>query len=151
MATIRELIDDKIHEVFYEYQQSHGITNGDIEPFDAEYLDRLETQLADHIQRICQKQSDKINFYDLVPSWYIYTDCDGEAHSEAFGQITEDQFFTKVSKKICFDDLDDTTVQRIFYKGREYIYAGWQPGMKYEFLAVEGEDTWVGYFPEWDH
>lgn len=148
---LKELIHDKINEVFLEYQKAYDITNGDIEPFDAEYLDQLEEQLSDHIERICKKQSDKINFYDLVPSWYIYTDSDGEVHSEAFGQITEDQFFTKVSKKIAFDDLDDITVQRIFYKGREYIYTGWQPCMKFEFLAVEGNDTWVGQFEHWDH
>ena len=151
MATIRELIDDKVCEVFYEYHHSHGITSGDIEPFDAEYLDRLETQLADHIQRICDKQERVINHNDFTPSWYIYTDCYGEYHTEAFGEITEDAFFTRVSKKICFDDLDDSTVHKIFYKGKEVEYAGWQPGMKFEYKDLDGNSVWVGYFEHWDH
>lgn len=151
MATIRELISDKVCEVFYEYHKSHNISSGDIEPFDAEYLDRLEEQLADHIQRICDKQVKAINFHDFVPSWYIYTDCDGEVHTEAFGQITEDQFFTKVSRKICFDDLDDSTVHKIYFKGKEVFYAGWQRGMKFEYTDLYGNTVWVGYFEHWDH
>ena len=92
-----------------------------------------------------------INYDDFIPSWYIYTDSDGDAHSETFGQITADKFFTKVSKKICFDDLDDSSVQKIYYKGKEVEYAGWQPGMKYEYKDLEGNTVWVGYFEEWDH
>ena len=92
-----------------------------------------------------------INYDDFIPSWYIYTDSEGIAHSETFGQITEDQFFTKVSKKICFDDLDDSAVQKIYYKGKEVEYAGWQPCMKYEYKDLDGNTVWVGYFEEWDH
>ena len=151
MATIRELIDNKVCEVFYEYQHSHNITSGDIEPFDELALNHLEDELADHIQRICDKQAKTINYDDFTPSWYIYTDCDGEAHSEVFGQVTEDHFFTKVSKKICFDDLDDSTVHKIFYKGKEVVYAGWQRGMKFEYKDLDGNTVWVGYFEHWDH
>ena len=92
-----------------------------------------------------------INYNDFSPSWYIYTDCDGEVHTEVFGQITEDQFFTRVSKKICFDDIDDSTVHKIFYKGKEVEYAGWQPGMKFEYKDLDGNTVWVGYFEHWDH
>jgi hypothetical protein len=151
MATIRELIDDKVNEVFCEYQRSHNITSGDIEPLDWARLEICKDELADHIQRICDKQPRAINYDDFTPSWYIYTDCDGEAHSEVFGQITDDQFFTKVSKKICFDDLDDSNVHKIFYKGKEVIYAGWQPGMKFEYKDLDGNTVWVGYFEHWDH
>ena len=92
-----------------------------------------------------------INYNDFVPSWYIYTDCDGEAHSKTFGQITDNQFFTKVSEHICFCDCDDTTVHKIFYKGKEVEYVGWQPGMKFEFQDLDGNTVWVGYFEHWDH
>ena len=149
---IRELVHDKINEVFYEYQQSNNIISGDIEPFDAEYLDRLEEQLADHIERICSKQPKAINYDDLTPSWFIYTDRDGNAYSQVFkGDMSEDFFFGKVSKKICFDDLDDETVVKIYYKGKEVFYAGWQPCMKYEYKDLGGNTIWVGHFEEWDH
>ncbi len=87
----------------------------------------------------------------LAPSWYIYTDAEGIAHSETYGQITEDQFFTKVSRRICFDDIDDTSVQKIYYKGKEVYYAGWQPCMRFEYKDRNKNTVWVGEFPEWDH
>ena len=92
-----------------------------------------------------------INYNDLAPSWYIYTDCDGEFHTVAFGEITEDAFFTRVSEKICFDDLDGSDVHKIFYKGKEVEYAGWQRGMKFEYKDLDGNTVWVGYFENWDH
>lgn len=92
-----------------------------------------------------------INFNDLTPSWYIYTDCEGEPHLEVFGQVTDDQFFTKVSKRICFDDLTDETVEKIYFKGKEVFYAGWQHGMKFEYEDANGNTVWVGYFEHWDH
>ena len=94
----------------------------------------------------------KINYDEFTPSWYIYTDCDGEAHSGIFsGEYGDDYFFTRVSRKIAFDDIEDITVQKIYFKGKEVTYAGWQPGMKYEYQDLDGNTVWVGYFPEWDH
>ena len=148
---LKELIYTKIDEIFLEYQNANNIISGDIEPLDGARLEILEGQLEHLIKHICAKQPKKIVFDDFAPSWYIYTDSDGIAHSETFGQITEDQFFTKVSKKICFDDLDDSTVQKIYYKGKEVEYAGWQPCMKYEYKDLNGNTVWVGYFEEWDH
>ena len=150
MATIRELIDDKICEVFYEYHRSHGITSGDIEPLDELALNHLADELADHIQRICDKQESVINYDDLAPSWYIYTDCDGEYCTEVCN-LTENAFFATVSRKICFSDCDDSNVHKIFYKGKEVEYAGWQPGMKFEYTDLDGNTVWVGYFEHWDH
>ena len=125
----------EVGETVGEYAEAHGLTccgNHGI------YLNVVD------IKEI-------INYDDFIPSWYIYTDCEGIAHSETFGQITADQFFTKVSKKICFDDLDDSTVQKIYYKGKEIEYAGWQPCMKYEYKDLDGNTVWLGNFPEWDH
>ena len=94
-----------------------------------------------------------INYADFTPSWYIYTDCDGEPHVQTFSSALgdDDSFFTSVSRKICFDDLDDSTVHKIFYKGKEVEYAGWQPGMKFEYKDLDGNIVWVGYFEHWDH
>lgn len=99
----------------------------------------------------CIRRENEVNFENFTPSWYIYSDCDGEFHTEAFGQISESAFFTKVSYKICFDDLDRSTVHKIFYKGKEVEYVGWQRGMKFEYKDLAGNTIWVGYFEDWDH
>lgn len=152
MITIRELVHDKINEVFLEYQKANNIISGDITPEDALILENFEEAFADHIERICSYQPKAINYDDLTPSWFIYTDRDGNAYSQVFkGDMSDDFFFGKVSKKICFDDLDDETVVKIYFKGKEVEYAGWQPGMKYEYKDLDGNTVWVGYFEEWDH
>lgn len=149
---LKELIHDKINEVFLEYQEANNIISGDIEPFDAVLLDELECQLEIVIKRICAKQPKKINFDDFIPSWYIYTDSEGTARCQTFdGQTTANQFFTCVSKRICFDDLDDITVQKIYFHGKEVEYVGWQPCMKFEYKDLNGNTVWVGQFEHWDH
>lgn len=149
---LKHLIHKKINEVFLAYQKENGITSGDIEPFDQVYLDELEERLAQHIERICAYQPKEIDFENLTPSWYIYTDSDGNSYAKTFDtDITEDQFFIAVSKRIAFDDLDDITVQKIYYKGKEVEYAGWQPCMKFEYKDQNGDTVWVGQFEHWDH
>ena len=151
MLTIRQLLDEKIDEIFLAYQNAHHITSGDVEPLDWARLEICKNELAEHIERICDKQPSVINYEDFSPSWYIYTDCDGEVHTETFGQITENQFFAKVSKKICFDDLDGSTVHKIFFRGKEVEYVGWQPCMKFEYKDLDGNTVWSDCFDHWDH
>lgn len=148
---LKELIHTKIDEVFAEYKEANNITNGDIDPWEAARLERIEEALADVVRRVCASQQEKINFDDFAPSWYVYTDGEGNAYSKTFGQISADFFFTNVSKKIAYDDCNDERVHRIYYKGREVFYAGWQPNMKYEYKDLNGNTVWVGEFPEWDH
>ena len=147
---LKELIHDKINEVFAEYQEAKHIISGDISVADQRELDALETHLEAIIDRVCEKQRNAM-LEELTPSWYIYTDSEGIAHIETFGKIDMDMFFHNVSKRIAFDDLADETVQKIYYRGKEVEYAGWQPGMKCEFTDLDGNSVWVGYFPEWDH
>jgi hypothetical protein len=148
---LKQLIHDKINEIFAEYQEANNIIGGDIDIFDTLQLEQIEADLEALVIRVGCYQKRGIDPYEFMPSWYIYTDSEGEAYSETFGQITEDQFFTKVSRRICFDDLYDTNVVKIYYKGKEVYYDGWQPGMKYEYKDLDGNTVWVGYFPEWDH
>lgn len=149
---LKELINAKVDEIFVEYQNAHNITNGDINPLHAYDLEIAKDTLAEAIQVICNAQKNAINYDDFIPSWYIYTDYEGEAHSiVANALVSKNIFFTEVSKKICFHDLDDSTVRKIFYKGKEVRYAGWQPGMKYEYKDLDGNTIWVRNFPEWDH
>jgi hypothetical protein len=92
-----------------------------------------------------------INYNDFTPSWYIYTDCDGDAHDIVYGHDDTNEFFRDVSYKICFDDCTDETVEKIFWQGKEVHYAGWQPGMKFEYKDLDGNTVWIGYFEHWDH
>lgn len=149
---LKDLVHNKINEVFLEYQEANNIISGDIKPYDAVLLDDLEDSLAILIERVCERQPKAINYDDFTPSWFIYTDCEGNVYSPAFSaDLGEDSFFTRVSKKICFDDLDGSTVQKIYYKGKEVEYVGWQPGMKYEYKDLDGNTVWVGQFENWDH
>jgi hypothetical protein len=149
---LKKLVHDKINEVFLEYQNANHITSGDIEPFDAEYLDRLEEELTHHIERVCAKQPKEINFDDFTPSWYIYTDDEGIPCSRTFdGDVEANQFFTDVSYRIAFDDCSGETVQKIYFKGKEVEYVGWQQGMKFEYKDLDGNTVWVGVFEHWDH
>lgn len=56
MESIKRLLEDKINEAFAEIQSDNGITNGDIEPFDAFQLDDLTTDLAKLIDTVIKKQ-----------------------------------------------------------------------------------------------
>ena len=148
---LKDLINEKINEVFAEYQKANNITSGDIHPEDALILDNIKESLEALVDRVCSYQPKEINYDDHTPSWCVYTDYDGNVYSKHYGKIDEDFFFTSVSKMIAFDDLYDITVQKIFYKGKEVEYAGWQPGMKFEYTDLDGNTIWVGEFPHWDH
>ena len=148
---IKQLIHDKIDEIFLEVQNVKGITDGGIEPFDAEYLDRLEEELANHIERVCAKQPKEINYDAFAPSWYVYTDEDGEFHDVVYGYDDINEFFTDVSHRIAFGDCTDETVHKIYYKGKEIEYVGWQLGMKFEYKDLDDNTVWVGVFEHWDH
>ena len=52
-----------------------------------------------------------------------------------------------------FSDCDDTyAIERIMCDGVELEYAGWQPGMVYEFFETEsGKIVYSNAFPQWDH
>lgn len=94
----------------------------------------------------------KDDFDDLVPSWYIYTDEDGIPHYPTFDcDVEANQFFEDVSNQIAFGDCSGVTVQKIYFKGKEVEYVGWQPGMKFQYKDLDGNTVWVGNFLEWDH
>ena len=148
---LKQFIHDKINEVFTEYQKANNIISGDIDPWDAQCLDDLEDKLARLIQEVCMTMPKAINFDHLAPSWYIYLDYEGVAHSVTHDGIDMDKFFYEVSKRIAFDDCTEEAVVKIYYRGKEVIYAGWQPGMIFEYKDLDGNTIWVGDFPHWDH
>ncbi len=54
--SLKDLIDEKVNEIFTVYQAANDITNGDIEPMDALKLDHIEEMLKAHIEYVCAKQ-----------------------------------------------------------------------------------------------
>ena len=143
---LKELIHEKINEVFLEYQKANYITSGDIDPFDAEYLDELEERLARHIEIICARQTE-----EMPASFYIYRDSEGITHSVTYEHIDTDKFFYEISKRYAFDDCSGDDILEIFWRGKEVLYVGWQPNMRFEYKDLNGKTVWVGNFPEWDH
>ena len=57
------------------------------------------------------------------------------------------------AKFYAFDDCDDTyAIERIMCDGVEFEYAGWQPGMLFEFFETKsGKIVYSNAFPQWDH
>lgn len=57
------------------------------------------------------------------------------------------------SKYICFNDIDETyRVTKIVMDSREVSYAGWIPGMHFEYYDNETHEVVAHYeFPDWDH
>lgn len=56
-----ELITEKVDEIFLEYQNANGITNGDIHPYDVLRLDYIMEELADHIEKVGEYQKGETN------------------------------------------------------------------------------------------
>jgi hypothetical protein len=52
-----------------------------------------------------------------------------------------------------WSDCDDTyALEEIMYDGVELEYAGWQPGMLFEFFEPKsGKIVYSNEFPQWDH
>ena len=111
----------------------------------------LKDLTYESIKKMCEHKPQRINFEEFTPSWYIYTDCDNNVYVKNLGDADADLFFTNVSKKIAFDDCTNETVHKIFYKGKEVEYAGWQPCMRFEYKDLDGNTVWVGQFEHWDH
>lgn len=143
MLNLKELIHDKINEIFAEYQTANGITDGDIGLHNTLRLEKIEGCLENFITSIYADQLSK-------PCFYIYTDYEGIEHI-VHRNTDIHSFFVEVSKRIAFDDCTEEHVLHICWRGKPIDYAGWQPGMKYEFLYRNGITVWYGYFPEWDH
>lgn len=56
-----ELIEEKIDDVFLEYQKKNDIKSGDISPEQALRLDELQNELADLVMHVGSRQEEKIS------------------------------------------------------------------------------------------
>lgn len=55
---IRELLEDKVTDIFVEIQNEYGITCGDCSPLDEFKLDRAEGELAEIIASVLRNQTE---------------------------------------------------------------------------------------------
>ena len=92
---------------------------------------------------------ENINYYE-----YTIYDFDEEKDivvHKVYTREESEKMMRNVSKTIAFSDCSDERVTKIVYRGRELTYAGWQPGMVYEFIDSNGVVMWSAAFPEYDH
>jgi hypothetical protein len=142
---LKQLIHDKIDEIFLTYQQANNIISGDIEPLDALQLEQIEESLCKLIERVCKYQPKGYS------ASYTYQTSEGIEYHKSFKQIGIVKFFTEISNIIAFSDCTDYTVINICFEGKEIEYAGWQPNMRFEYKDLDGNTVWVGVFEHWDH
>ena len=61
-------------------------------------------------------------------------------------------FFREVGGFIAMADCTDEIVKKIVYKGEEFEYAGWKPGMEFTFINKNNpEDSYTTWLPEYNH
>lgn len=77
----------------------------------------------------------------------------GDYYERRYVQFdTPAEMFENAARCIAFDDLSDDVFESCYVDGNEYLYAGWQPGMVYEFIDEEtGKVVYSTCHPEWDH
>lgn len=57
---LKQLIHEKINEVFLEYQKANNIESGDIQPFDVMRLEHIEEALEELMMRVCEYQKEEL-------------------------------------------------------------------------------------------
>ena len=84
--------------------------------------------------------------------WYEY-DMDGEHVVADLSEYGLWPFFRTVAAEIAMSDCTGVHVTRIVLDGTEYRYAGWKPGMAFEFVNVDNpdEESYTTWLPQYDH
>lgn len=142
---LKELVHDKINEIFLEYQNANHIIDGGIEPFDALQLEQIEETLCEFVERVGQYQPKGYS------ASFTYCTDEGDVHVKTYKLVEMDKFFYDVSNVIAFGDCTNYTIANICFDGKEIEYVGWQQGMKFEYKDLDGNTVWVGVFEHWDH
>lgn len=82
-----------------------------------------------------------------MKSWYEY-DIDGEHVVHDMSDWDLWPFFRRVAAEIAMSDCSEVHVTKIVFNRTAYEYAGWKPGMEFEFLNIDDPDgesytTWM--------
>lgn len=78
----------------------------------------------------------------------VYT-MDGDRSEKAY--TSRRALLDAAAEIYCFADCCPVSIEEIVANGEKVHYAGWQPGMLYEFVNEQGETVYSETFPEWDH
>lgn len=92
---------------------------------------------------------ESVNYYE-----YLVYDFDEEQEirvHKPYAPEDANKMLEDASKTICFSDCSDERVSKIVYRGREVQYAGWQPGMVYQFIDANGKVVYTTVHEEWEH
>lgn len=143
---LKQLIHDKIGEIFTTYKAANNIVGMELNNENAEYIRQVERILELVVISACSRNTNAD-----PTSFYTYRDKNGVVHMVADDGINEDKFFTNISRRIAFDDCTDEEVLSIFWRGQEVEYAGWKPMMLFDYLDADGNVFWSGSFENWDH
>ena len=88
----------------------------------------------------------------ITPYFYIAENRETKERFLNYCQ-TLGQLMYNVSKIHAFDDCEyeDWQLVVVSADGKLLRYAGWQPGMRYQWYDENGEVVWDCCYPEWDH
>lgn len=142
---LKELVHNKINEIFLEYQEANNIIDGGIDPYDALQLEQIEETLCEFIEKVGQYQPKGYS------ASFTYSTAEGDTYVKTYKLVDMYKFFYDVSNVIAFGDCTNYTITNICFDGKEIEYVGWQQGMKFEYKDLDGNTVWVGNFPKWDH
>lgn len=88
---------------------------------------------------------------DYITVTVNFSQADYESR-EAWQRRRAQAFFRTVAERYAFSDCSDDRVLEIVFDGCRIEYAGWQPGMLYDFReASTGLVVFSERFPQWDH
>lgn len=84
-------------------------------------------------------------------SYYVY-EFEDEVITKDLSDYDLWPFFRMVAAEIAMSDCSGANVTKIVYKGNEYYYAGWKPGMEFEFINRKNpEDRYTTWMEHLDH
>lgn len=93
-----------------------------------------------------------MNGQKISPYFYVIENREDHSRYIYYCQ-TLGQLMYLVSKVHAFDDCEyeDWNLVVVSAEGHVLHYAGWQPGMRYQWYNENNECVWDCCYPEWDH
>lgn len=122
-----------LFDYFYDPHDTHGTIA----------MERIESQLK-QLKRMLEESDTYADIRDNET---------GEIDRKYYDSGDVCGLCSEAAKFYAFDDLDDTfSIVKLVCEGKELEYAGWQPGMLFEFFEVKsGKIVYSNVFPQWDH
>lgn len=65
--------------------------------------------------------------------------------------ISEDEFYYRVSNRISMSDCTGEEILTMVYHGQEVKYYGWEPNEHFIYKDLNGNTVYEAWYPEFDH